>query len=132
MKNKIFFVFLIFGIILLCLSFVYAQDSENSSECWMLGRYLNHTAWDGVSYSTIFGLNSANFTTGGNVYYPVVANGYVYIGSSKVYQLNASNVGLQIANFTVGNAIYSSPAVANGYVYVGSSDNKVYQLNAVM
>ncbi len=38
--------------------------------------------------------------------------------------------GLNFANYTTGNVVYSSPAVANGYVYVGSFDRFIYQLNA--
>ena len=110
------------------------QSSENSSEWWMFHEYLNHTSWDGVSYTTISGLNNASFTTGARIYMssPAVANGYVYIGSDdyNIYQLNASNVSQRIANYTTGSYIQSSPAVANGYLYVGSVDNRIYQLNA--
>jgi len=135
-KRELFFIFL--GIILLGFNFVsavgFSSDTNNTNEWWMLGKYLNHTNWDGVSYSTISGLNSANFTTGNIILSsPAVANGYVYIGSSdtRIYQLDASNISQQIANFTTGYDIsYSSPAVANGYVYIGSLDNNVYQLNA--
>ena len=99
----------------------------------MFGKYLNHTSWDGVSYSTIPGLNVTSYTTGNKIIsLPAVANGFVYIGSedNNLYQLNASNISQKITNLTTGNAIESSPAVANSYVYIGSGDNYLYQLNA--
>ncbi|MBT7497566.1 PQQ-binding-like beta-propeller repeat protein, partial [Candidatus Woesearchaeota archaeon] len=111
---------------------VYNQSSENATEWWMFGKFLNHTSWDGVSYPTVSGLNRANFTTGNFVYSsPAVANGFVYIGSydNNVYQLNASNLSIQYANFTTGGLTSSSPAVVNGFVYVGSRDDTLYQLN---
>ncbi|MCM8757381.1 MAG: PQQ-binding-like beta-propeller repeat protein, partial [Candidatus Omnitrophica bacterium] len=67
-------------------------------------------------------LNATYFTTGGFVQSsPAVAGGYVYVGSydGQVYQLNASNISLKIANFSTGGIVSSSPAVAVGYVYVG-------------
>ncbi|MBI5046216.1 PQQ-binding-like beta-propeller repeat protein, partial [Candidatus Micrarchaeota archaeon] len=109
------------------------SETDNLSEWRMFGRYLNHTKWDGIDFPIIPGLNTANFTTNSAVSSsPVVANGYVYIGSNdySVYQLNASNVSQQIANFTTGNMILSSVAVAGDYIYVGSFDNILYQLNA--
>jgi outer membrane protein assembly factor BamB len=39
-------------------------------------------------------------------------------------------LGLNVATYTTGDVIFSSPAVANGYVYVGSQDHTLYQLNA--
>ena len=125
-------------IIAVCL-FVFpikAENSENSSssEWWMFHKYLNHTGWDGVPFTVVGGLNAVYFTAGGQFQgsSPAVAYGYVYIGSDdkKLYQLNASNVSIQIATFTTGEFIRSSPAVANGYVYVGSNDDRLYQLNA--
>jgi outer membrane protein assembly factor BamB len=108
-------------------------NSESSSEWWMFQKYLNHTAWDGVPFTVIGGLNIMTYSTGNQVQSsPAVANGYVYIGGvdKKVYQLNASNVSQLIASYTTGGIVYSSPAVANGYVYIGSNDQKIYQLNA--
>ncbi|MCX6706973.1 MAG: PQQ-binding-like beta-propeller repeat protein, partial [Candidatus Woesearchaeota archaeon] len=111
-------------------------QSEGSLDEWrMQGRWLNHTAWDGVSFPLIAGLDNSYFTTGSGDFpaSPAVANGYVYIGSgdNQVYQLNASNISQQIANCTV-NLTYSNHdlAVANGYVYIGSYNGSVYQLNA--
>ncbi len=66
------------------------------------------------------------------IFSPTVANSYVYIGAlnSPFYQLNASNVSQQIANFTVSSySTASSSAVANGYVYLQMTD-QFYQLNA--
>jgi outer membrane protein assembly factor BamB len=110
------------------------QSSENSTAWWMFMKYLNHTSWDGNSYSTISGLNLATYSTGGEITMssPAVANGYVYIGGfdKKVYQLNASNVSQLISKYAAGNGISSSPVVVNGYVYIGSADRAFYQLNA--
>jgi PGF-pre-PGF domain-containing protein len=57
---------------------------------------------------------------------------YVTSDNGNLYQLNATNISLSIANYTLGGSyVYSSPAVANGYVYVSSGDNRTfYQLNA--
>ncbi|MBI5046534.1 PQQ-binding-like beta-propeller repeat protein [Candidatus Micrarchaeota archaeon] len=113
-----------------------SSETSNLSEWRMFQRYLNHTAWDGVSSQVIAGLNQANFTTGGAIYSSsTIANGYVYVGSNdgNLYQFNASNISQEIASFTTsgtGDTIFSSPAVANGYVYVGSNDGNLYQLNA--
>ncbi|MBI5046532.1 PQQ-binding-like beta-propeller repeat protein [Candidatus Micrarchaeota archaeon] len=56
----------------------------------------------------------------------------MYFGTSDgtVYQLNVSNISQQIATFTTGASVTSSPAIANGYLYVGSTDFNIYQLNA--
>ncbi|MDP1695713.1 MAG: PQQ-binding-like beta-propeller repeat protein, partial [archaeon] len=111
-----------------------SSDSSNSTEWRMFMRGLNHTGWDGVSYSIVRGLNRVNYTTGAQIMEssPAVANGYVYIGSTDniLYQFNASNVSQKIASYTTAGDIRSSPAVANGYVYVSSDDTKIYQLNA--
>ena len=118
------------ALVLLLLPLISADNTE-----WLTFRqYNNHTAWDGVDYTVISGLNQASYSTGGSILStsPAVANGYVYVGSydNKLYQLNASNVSQFIASYTTGGDVWSSPAVANGYVYVGSDDDKLYQLNA--
>jgi hypothetical protein len=53
----------------------------------------------------------------------------VYVGSDKVYALNASS-GAFVWNYTTGSFVQSSPAVADGKIFVGSWDGKVYALNA--
>ena len=62
---------------------------------------------------------------------PAVANGMVYIGSNAgyIYALNALG-GIQLWNYSTGNAVWSTAAVVNGVVYVGSLDDGVYALNA--
>ena len=133
------FVFVVLGLVLMLyisITFVYADQltSDSGTNEWrMFGRYLNNTRWDGVSYSTIAGLNNANYLTGSSIYSsPSVVDGYVYVGSGdgKLYQFNASNVSQVIASYLTGSSIYSSPSVVDGYVYVGSGDGKLYQLNA--
>ena len=113
------------------------SDSSSATEWLMFGRTLNHSFWDGNNFSTILGLNNANFTTLYTIKSsPAVANGYVYLGTYEgnsgsdhnFYQLNASNVSQQIGNFTGTNS-FSSSVVANGYVYV-EDINIFYQLNA--
>jgi outer membrane protein assembly factor BamB len=92
---------------------------------------LNHT---GYSTSTPPKTNKTlwTYTTDGGVYSsPAVAGGYVYVGSDRVYCLNATT-GASVWNYTTGGGVNSSPAVVGGYVYVGSSDSKVYCLNATM
>ena len=133
-RNSIFIILGLFFLILLILS-VSAQNSENSSEWWMFGKYLNHTSWDGINFPIISGLNNATFIVGlsSNPSSAVIANGSVYIGSDfegLLYQLNASNISQQINNYNVGQYAYISPIVVNGYVYVGGSSNNLYQLNA--
>ena len=67
----------------------------------------------------------------------MVFNGYVYISSynNYLYQLNATNVSQEIANFSlrfIGSSA-SSPIVANGYLYIGNAWGSIgylYQLNA--
>ncbi len=48
---------------------------------------------------------------------------------NQSYSLDLSNFA-QIANFTTGSAIFSSPAVYDGVVYIGSDDHDLYALNA--
>jgi PGF-pre-PGF domain-containing protein len=135
-----FVILTIFAISLLIL--VKAENSESSSlsEWRMFGRYLNHTAYDGISFTIIPGLNYSTFKVGGPISWssPAVFNGYVFIGSEdgSLYQLNASNISQYINNFTA-TGIYTSPAVvtigSNSYVYFGSGASLpeiLYQLNA--
>ncbi|MBI5697004.1 MAG: PQQ-binding-like beta-propeller repeat protein, partial [Thaumarchaeota archaeon] len=110
-----------------------SSETDDLSEWWMFGRYLNHTRWDTNNFPIISGLEQTNYVTGGGIQSsPTVATGYVYVGSNdaNIYQLNASNVSQYIASFTTGWLVYSSPTVVDGYVYVGSEDGLVYQLNA--
>jgi outer membrane protein assembly factor BamB len=68
------------------------------------------------------------YTTGSAPYSsPAVINGRVYVGSDKVYCLNAST-GALTWSYATGGQVYSSPAVAGGIVYVGS--DMVYALDA--
>jgi len=130
----VFFVF----VLVISISFlIRAENSEStsSSEWRMYGKYLNHTAYDGIPFTVISGLNYSIFTTGYSVdQNPTIANGYVYIASSStdrnIYQLNASNISQKIANYTlIPDNTFSNPIVANGFVYIGSS-YVLYQLNA--
>jgi PGF-pre-PGF domain-containing protein len=130
--TKVILLLIICNCILFSIS---AENSESSStsEWRMFGRDLNHSSWDGQTFTKIPGLNNANFTAEGIISHSsAIANGYVYVGDNvgNFYQLNASNVSIQIANYTALGAVNPHPAIANGYVYVGSSDKRIYQLNA--
>ena len=108
-------------------------SSEGNLNEWRMFRaYLNHTAWDGISYYNIPGLNRANYSTGSYIFSsPAIANGYVYFGNTagSFYQLNATNVSNKIINFSAGSTISSSPAIANGSIYFGTDDGILYQMN---
>ena len=91
---------------------------------WMFHHDLVHSG-----YSTSTGPTTNNllwtYTTGSYVdSSPAVAGGLVYVGSEKVYCLNAAT-GALVWNYTTGSHVFSSPAVADGKVYVGSGD--IYQ-----
>src|SRR5215469_6710066 len=73
-----------------------------------------------------------NYTTGQAITSsPAVANGLVYVGSDKLYALDAVTGALKWSYITGGGGINSSPKVTNGVVYVGSDDDKLYALDAV-
>ena len=63
---------------------------------------------------------------------PLVTPDYVYVPTenNSVMQLNASNISINIANFTRGANFDHSLAYHNGYVYAGNNDGNLYQLNA--
>jgi outer membrane protein assembly factor BamB len=116
------------------------ESSEGNLTEWrMRQRWLNHTSWDGISYSTIPGLNQVNITIGPYTRSsPAIAEGMLYIGSGNgtLYQLNASNISQIIATYNAGGQIDSSPIVVDGMVYVGiyidanPNGGRVLQLNA--
>lgn len=64
--------------------------------------------------------------------YPVVANGFVYLGSPdySTYCFDAAT-GAKVWSYTTGGETYYSPAVIDGRVYVGSEDGYVYCLDAI-
>jgi parallel beta-helix repeat protein len=98
-------------------------DNPMASDGAMFHKYLSHTAWDGVSYTPVPGINQANFSIGSTTWQssPAVANGYVYVGNydGTVYQLNASNIS--IANTSPpSNVSFSQPTPAsnvNDFIY---------------
>jgi outer membrane protein assembly factor BamB len=121
---------------------VYALNATNGALIWNFTR--EGTDWHGsaVAYGKVFvsswtqnftvALNITNgdliwnYTTGGEVTYPAVADGKVFIGSGdrKVYALNATD-GSPIWSYTTSDEAHY-PAVADGRVYIGSKDGKVY------
>lgn len=50
---------------------------------------------------------------------PAVANGVVYVGSNRLFALNA-RTGTKLWIYNTDGPVYSSPAVANGLISVGS------------
>ena len=148
MKRGEKFLLIIFVfIILLNLSLIRA-DSQNASgsEWWMYGKFLNHTASDGVSFP-IIPMNYTTFATYSDPLYgnsiggtPAVINGSVYIGNYAgiFYRLNASNISQKIDSFNDTSynpgsnpEILSSPAVINGLVYFGGTGLDIlFVLNA--
>ena len=127
--------FIISILIIILLGFlVSAENSENATEWWMWGKYLNHTTWDGVDFTVVPGMNYSYFHASDYIGYssPAIANGYVYAGSgaSIFYQLNASNVSQQIANFTsIAGSTSDTPVIAYGSIYF-IWGQYLYQLNA--
>jgi len=61
--------------------------------------------------------------------YPVIANGYIFIGSRKgaLHVLSQSDWH-EVFSFSVGGGVDSTPAVYDGMVYFGSYDGYVYAL----
>ena len=82
-------------------------------------------------------MNNANFTTSCSVEASLsIVRGYVYTGTSRIscpdhnlYQLNASNISQQIANYSGEISLYS-PVTVGDYVYITGIDTILYQLNA--
>jgi len=73
------------------------------------------------------------YATGGAVVSsPIVANGYVYVGStdSKIYALN-DTTGALLWAYPTGGPVKSRATVAAGLVYAGSDDGKLYAINAL-
>jgi PGF-pre-PGF domain-containing protein len=137
--KELLIIFFVSLVILTFLGVLIADNSESASEWWMFGKFLTHNAWDANNFTVISGMNTSSFLTGGFsvLSSPSVINGNVYVGTSdgSVYQLNATNISQQIANYTVfisgAPVLFSqSPAVVNGFVYVGGQSDKLHQLNA--
>ncbi|MFF8713089.1 PQQ-binding-like beta-propeller repeat protein [Streptomyces sp. NPDC015184] len=92
---------------------LYALDAETGKRRW--------------AFPVLDGVNSA----------PVVADGLVYISSSRLYAVNAatgkqqwSRVGAKYKNPVAGNRALLSPTVADGVVYVGDSIEYLFALDA--
>jgi len=138
--EKLKVVMVVFILVLTCLSsifqvFAQSYNSEgNDSEWRMQGKYLNHSSWDKINFSEIYGLYSMNFSLGDGVSVTssVVNGGFVYVGGDNgiLFQLNASNLTQIISSYNASGSIRTSPIVVSGLVYVGSDDGYLYQLNA--
>jgi outer membrane protein assembly factor BamB len=106
--------------------------SKNAARTAM---FLNGPSHSGVSQSAEiknFGGLQWRFQTGGAVRSsPVLADGFVYVGSSDgyMYALDAST-GAERWKLNAQSAITSTPAVVNGTVYVGTWDGRFLALKA--
>ena len=79
----------------------------------------------------IYPAESSTKSIGNIVGSPVVANGYLYFGSSDKY-LYAVNIATKQAwEKETGGKIWSTPVVYNGTVYIGSFDKKLYAFDAL-
>jgi eukaryotic-like serine/threonine-protein kinase len=68
----------------------------------------------------------SDFPAGG----PGIANGMVFIGTSRDLRVYDEATGTQLASWTTGGPIFGSPAIVNGRVYIGSTDGIFYVLTA--
>ncbi len=86
-----------------------------------------------IGMGTTFSGAPAHYT------YPVVSGGYVYLASEAggsnsnmtLVQVNATNISIWFANFSISKSFSSSIGIGNGCVYFYVSGNSlVYQVNA--
>jgi len=123
--------------------FVYALDAFTGVQIWnySTGRAVSSSpvVASGVvyisSYPNVYALSASsgtklwNYTTVGGRSSPAVVNGFVYVGSSGLYCLDAS-AGAKIWYTDMYRGVASSPAVASGYVYVGAMDGNLNCVSA--
>ena len=95
-----------------------------------LGIYASHPsasiAIDGATGNTVWQHAGSDPQFGG----PGIANGMVFIGTSHDLRVYDEATGAQLASWTTGGVISSSPAIANGRIYFGSTDHTFYVLKA--
>src|SRR3989344_1706967 len=112
-----------------------SSDPQTADDWPMFHRDLNHsgytTANSPANISNVVVNKFVNTSARAIKSSPIIANGSVYVGTSDVYvyQLNATNISLQIANFSTALGVNSSLAIAGDYAYVGSGGGMIYQLN---
>lgn len=132
-------ILVVFTVTLLALSVVFSCQivyAASSVDDWPLFRHdASHTGFSsGVAPTSNvvqlwnYTINEAGITV---VAPPVVANGFVYVGSAdnNLYCLDAAT-GTKVWSFAAGGETDSSPAVVDDRVYVGSSNGYVYCLDA--
>ena len=81
-------------------------------------------AVDGATGNTVWQHAGSDPQFGG----PGIANGMVFIGTSHDLRVYDEATGAQLASWTTGGVISSSPAIANGRIYFGSTDHTFYVL----
>ncbi len=95
-----------------------------------VGIYASHPsasiAIDGATGNTVWKQAGSDYQLGG----PGIANGMVFIGTSHDLRVYDEATGAQLASWTTGGVISSSPAIANGRIYFGSTDHTFYVLKA--
>jgi len=103
-----------------------------SSDMLYICDYTGHVR--AYTLNLAYAWNNKWFKTGGAIIgSPVLANGYLYVGSSdkKVYALDAATGQLKPGwPFKTKGKIWSTPAVVDGVVYIGSLDHHIYAINA--
>lgn len=61
---------------------------------------------------------------------PTLGNGYVYVAESgNLYQLNASNISIEVANYSIGSYTSTPFTITEDYAFIASG-TKMYQFNA--
>jgi sporulation protein YlmC with PRC-barrel domain len=113
--------------------------ADSSSSFFTAGEDYVYVSCDVSSVPHTFQLNASNISqqftniSNGNNYYrggPALANGYFYFAQGNIlYQKDASNISIEIANFTLGASVSSTPIVTDDYVFIGAG-NKMYQVHA--
>ena len=134
-------ILIVLTLIFLITSFVFtcqfASYSASSVDDWSLFRHdASNTGFSSSAAPTSSVVKLWNYTIQESATYspayPVVANGFVYVGSPdySIYCFDAAT-GAKVWSYTTGGETYYSPAVIDSRVYVGSEDGYVYCLDAV-
>jgi outer membrane protein assembly factor BamB len=126
----------IFLALSLVFSCQFASYAASSVDDWTIFRHdASNTGFSSGAAPTSDVLQLWNYTLDESgitvVAPPVVANGFVYVGSadSTVYCFDCAT-GTKVWGFAAGGETASSPAVIDDRVYVGSEDGYIYCLDA--
>lgn len=116
-----------------------SAHAESQNEDWPMYRYdAAHTGYSTSNTPTVSPVQLWNYTlesTPSSVLAPVIAGGFVYVGSADhnlqqftAYCLKAAT-GAKVWSAPIGD-VFDSLAVADGRVFVGSADGNVYAIDA--